>query len=34
MQRLTLEIGPAKIEEADIEYFPIDDPHEDFRIIH
>lgn len=34
MQRLTEEIGPAQIEEADIEYFPIDDPHEDFRIIH
>lgn len=34
MQRLYDEIGQAQIEEASIEYFPIDTPHEDFRIIH
>ena len=26
MQRLTEEVGPAQIEEANIEYFPIDNP--------
>ncbi len=34
MQRIKEEMGPAHIEEAIIEYFTIEIPHEDFRIIH
>lgn len=34
MQSLTEEIGSDQIEEAAIDYFPIEKPHEDFRIIH
>lgn len=34
MERLKEEIGPSRIEEADIEYFPIETPYEDFRIVH
>lgn len=34
MQRLKEEAGPAEIIEAALEFFPIEIPHEDFRIIH
>lgn len=34
MESLKQEAGPAQIKEATIEYFPIENPHEDFRIIH
>lgn len=34
IQKLKEEAFPAKIEEASIEFFPIESPHEDFRIIH
>lgn len=34
MQRITEEMGSAHIEKAIVEYFPIEIPHEDFRIIH
>lgn len=34
MQKLKEEVSPGQIEEAAIEYFPIEMPHEDFKIIH
>jgi acylphosphatase len=34
MQKLKEETTPGQIEVAVIEYFPIESPHEDFRIIH
>lgn len=34
MEKLNEEALPAQIEEASIEYFPIENPHEDFQIIH
>lgn len=34
IQKLKEEIFPGQIEEAAIEFFPIETPHEDFRIIH
>jgi acylphosphatase len=34
IQKLKEEAAPGQIEEAVIEYFPIQTPHEDFRIIH
>lgn len=34
MQKLNEETGPGQIETATIEYFPIENPHENFRIIH
>lgn len=34
MQKLKEETSPGQIEEASIDYFPIENPHEDFRIIH
>ena len=34
IQRLKEETAPGQIEEASIEYFPIESPHEVFRIIH
>lgn len=34
VQKLKEEAFPARIEEASIEFFPIETPHEDFRIIH
>lgn len=34
LQRLKEEVGTAQIEEAAIEYFPIETSHDDFRIIH
>lgn len=32
--KLREELSPGEIKEAVIEYFPIETPHEDFRIIH
>ncbi len=34
IEQLKFELDPGQIEEAFIEYFPIENPHEDFRIIH
>ncbi len=34
IQRLKQETFPGEIEEAAIEFFPIEAPHEDFRILH
>lgn len=34
IQKLKEEAGPGQIEEASIEFFPVENPHEDFRIIH
>lgn len=34
MQRLKEEAFPEQIEEAAIDFFPIEKPHKDFRIIH
>ena len=34
IQKLKEEAFPAQIEEAAIEFFPIETPHEDFRILH
>ncbi len=34
MQRLKEDAFPGKIEEASIQYHPIEKPHQDFRIIH
>lgn len=34
MRRLKDEASPAEIHEAAIEFFPIETPHDDFRIIH
>ncbi len=34
MQKLKEETFPGQIEEAAIQFFPIDTPHDDFRIIH
>jgi acylphosphatase len=34
IQKLKEEAYPAKIEDASIEFFPVEIPHEDFRIIH
>lgn len=34
VQRLKEEASPGQVEEATIEFFPIETPHEDFRIIH
>lgn len=34
IERLKEETMPGQIEEASIEYFPIEQPHDDFRIVH
>lgn len=34
MEKLSEEVGFENIQEAAIEYFPIEHPHEDFRIIY
>lgn len=34
MDKLNEEVGSENIQEAAIEYFPIEHPHEDFRIIY
>ena len=34
MKKLKEEAFPEQIEESSIEFFPIETPHEDFRIIH
>ena len=34
MQKLKDKAGPSQIEEAAIDFFPIETPHEDFKIIH
>jgi acylphosphatase len=34
LQKLKEETTPGQIEETTIEYFPIEIPHDDFRIIH
>lgn len=34
MQKLKKEIGPSQIEHVSIEYFPVKQPQEGFRIIH
>lgn len=34
IEQLKFEMDPGQIEEAVIDFFPIEHPHEDFRIIH
>lgn len=34
IEQLKFDVDPGQIEEAVIEYFPIENPHEDFRILH